>query len=220
MITKRFLNGIALAAVLAVTAAACGDGAETVAGRAAPKAGPSVTGTASQLLVTLDAGLKEHVYLAGLATENALGGRKAGFDAAAAALDENSVSLSKAIGSVFGADAEKAFLPLWRSHIDFVVDYTSNFGNRPAQEKAVQDLLAYTETFGAFLNGALPALPKAAAAGLVKMHILTLKDVIDAQQAKDYRTADSALRQAAHHMGMISSALADAIVKRFPARFS
>lgn len=214
---KKLLAGLALAGTLALVGAACSDTAKTTA-TSTPK--PSAINAASDLRVTLDAGLKEHVYLAALATENALGGRKAGFEAAAAALDENSVALSQAIGSVFGADAEKAFLPLWRSHIGFVVDYTSNFGDKAKQDKAVSDLLGYTETFGAFLNGAMPALPKQAAADLVKMHILTLKDVIDAQQAKDYAKADKALREAAHHMGMISSALADAIVKQFPAKFA
>lgn len=214
---KRLFAGVALAATLALVAAACGDKADTAAKTTTPR---SATDAASTLLVTLDAGLREHVYLAALATENALGGRTAGFEAAAAALDENSVSLSKAIGSVFGADAEKAFLPLWRSHIGFVVDYTSNFGDKAKQDKAVADLLGYTETFGAFLNGAIPAIPKAAAADLVKTHILTLKDVIDAQQAKDYAKADTMLREAAHHMGMISAALADAIVKQFPAKFA
>ena len=43
---------------------------------------------------------------------------------AAAELDNNSVDLSKAIGSAYGGDAEAAFLPLWRSHIGMVVDYT------------------------------------------------------------------------------------------------
>lgn len=216
---KRVLIGIALAGMLALVAAACGEKANTAA-KGTPKVKASVTDGASVLRATLDAGLKEHVYLASMATENALGGRKAGFEAAAAALDENSVALSKAIGSVFGADAEKAFLPLWRSHIGFVVDYTSNFADKSKQDKAVSDLLGYTQTFGAFLNGAIPALPKDAAAELVKTHILTLKDVIDAQQAKDYTKADSLLREAAHHMGMISSGLADAIVKQFPAKFA
>ena len=214
---RKLLIGIALAATLVLVGAACGDKAET-GSTPVSKTNASVTGAASTLLVTLDAGLKEHVYLAAMATENALGGRKAGFEAAAAALDENSVALSKAIGSVFGADAEKAFLPLWRSHIGFVVDYTSNFADKAKQDKAVSDLLGYTQTFGAFLNGAIPALPKDAAADLVKSHILTLKDVIDAQQAKDFMKADSKLREAAHHMGMISSGLADAIVKQFPAK--
>jgi hypothetical protein len=129
--------------------------------------------------------LSEHVLLAASATGAALGKREAEFKAAAAALDANSVDLSKAVGSVYGADAEKAFLPLWRKHIGFVVDYTMGLAmkDKGKQDKAVADLLAYTEEFGAFLSSANPNLTKEAVAGLVKEHILTLKAVIDAQAA-------------------------------------
>ena len=49
------------------------------------------------------------------------------FPAAAQALDDNSVALSKAIGSVYGAKAGQTFLNgkfMWRAHIEFFVDYT------------------------------------------------------------------------------------------------
>jgi hypothetical protein len=64
--------------------------------------------------------LHEHVFLAAAATDATLGRRNTEFQAAAGALDANSVDLSKAIGSVYGPDAEKAFLPLWRKHIGFL----------------------------------------------------------------------------------------------------
>ncbi|HEX2387378.1 MAG TPA: copper amine oxidase N-terminal domain-containing protein, partial [Candidatus Binatia bacterium] len=65
-----------------------------------------------------------------------------------------------------------------------------------------------------------PNLPKAAVAELVKGHILTLKDVIDAQAAKDYGKTYMLLRTATAHMHMIADPLADAIVKQFPDRFA
>lgn len=205
-----------LGLVVALAGAACGSSNEE---KATPAAA-SALDPAATLRVTLDALLREHVSLAALATGEALGGRTKAFTAAADALDANSVDLSKAVGSVFGADAETAFLPLWRSHIGFVVDYTSNFGNKAKQDKAVSDLLAYTQDFGAFIAGAVPALPKDAVADLVKDHILGLKDVIDAQQKKNYAAADTALRSASAHMGMIAAALADAIAKQFPEKFA
>jgi hypothetical protein len=69
--------------------------------------------------------LSEHVYLAAATTGAALGGRQGEFQAAAGALDKNSVDVSKAIGMVYGGGAESAFLALWRKHIGFVVDYTT-----------------------------------------------------------------------------------------------
>ena len=176
---------------------------------------------AAELRAGLNTLLSEHVLLAASATGAALGGRAEEFKSAATALDANSVSISKAIGSVYGPDAEAAFLPLWRKHIGFVVDYTVGLatGDKAKQNKAVSDLVGYTEDFGAFLSSANPNLPKSAVAELVKGHILTLKDVIDAQAAKDYGKAYSALRTAAGHMHMIADPLAEAIVKQFPDRF-
>ena len=129
----------------------------------------------------------EHVYLAARATGAALGNRQPEFEAAAAALDANSVDISKAIGMAYGPDAEAAFLPLWRAHIGMVVDYTVGKATKDQakQDKAVADLVGYTQDFGAFLSGANENLPKDAVAGLVKGHVLTLKDVIDAQAAGD-----------------------------------
>lgn len=166
--------------------------------------------------------LGEHVYLAAAATGAALGGRDAEFKAAAGALDANSVAISKAIGSVYGPDAERAFLPLWRKHIGFFVDYTMGVAasDKAKQEKAVNDLVGYTEDFGAFLNSANPNLPKAAVAELVKSHVLTLKAVVDAQAAKDPVKANMALREAYGHMHMIGDPLSEAIVKQFPEKFA
>ena len=179
---------------------------------------PTSATPAAGLRVGLNALLSEHVYLAAAATNAALGGRQPEFEAAAAALDANSVDVARAIGSVYGPDAEQAFLPLWRKHIGMVVEYTVGVatGDRAKQEKAVNDLVGYTQDFGAFLSGANPNLPKAVVADLVKHHVLTLKAVIDAQAAKDQDRAFTALRTGAGHMQMIADPLAGAIVKQFP----
>ena len=176
---------------------------------------------ASSLKATLSTLLQEHAYLAAAATGAALGGRTPEFQAAAAALDRNSVDVSKAIGTVYGTGAETAFLALWRKHIGFVVDYTTGVAtkNTMKSEKAVKDLVQYTQDFGAFLSSANPNLPKDAVAGLVKTHVLTLKAVIDAQASGDAAATYTALREAAAHMGMIANPLADAIAKQFPGKF-
>ena len=204
------LTSLALAAVMAVPATPT----------RIPRPAPTIT--ASELKVVLNNLLSEHVWLASAATGAALQGRKADFDAAASTLDANSVEISKAIGTVYGPGAETAFLALWRKHIGMVVDYTTGLAtkNKAKQDKAVSDLVAYTQEFGAFLASANPNLTKDAVAGLVKEHVLTLKAVIDAQGAKDPAKAYAAMRSAAGHMSMIANPLADAIVKQFPAKFA
>jgi hypothetical protein len=176
---------------------------------------------AATLRTTLNMTLREHAIIAAMATGSALGGRAAEFKAAADALDGNSIDLAKAIGSVYGADAEKAFLPLWRKHIGFVVDYTTGLAakDKAKQEKAVNDLIRYSEDFGAFLSSANPNLPKNTVAELVKGHIITLKDVVDAQAAREWPKVYANLRMAASHMAMIADPLGTAIAKQFPERF-
>jgi len=183
---------------------------------------PATSATpAAALRTTLNALLGEHVILAAAATGAALDGRQAEFKAAAGALDANSTDIARAIGSVYGADAEQAFLPLWRRHIGFAVDYTLGVATKDQskQQKAVADLLAYTQDFGAFLESANPNLPKSVVADLVKHHVVTLKEVIDAQASRDYARAYTAQRAATAHMAMIADPLTGAIVKQFPAKF-
>ena len=54
----------------------------------------------------------------------------------------------------------------------------------------------------------------------MKTHVLTLKDVVDAQATGDAGKAYMALRMAAGHMHMIADPLAAAIAKQFPDRFA
>src|SRR5262245_21681560 len=205
---------------LSTLAVACG---QTMAADSSHKAGMAMSkpAKAAGLKSTLNTLFQEHVYLAAAATGAALGGREAEFKAAAGALDQNSVAISKAIGTVYGADAEQAFLLLWRRHIGFAVDYTVGVANndKAKQDKAVNDLMAYTKDFGAFLNSANPNLPTKVVADLVQHHVVTLKTVIDAQASKDQGKAYTALRTAAGHMQAIADPLADAIAMQFPDRF-
>jgi len=214
------VGAVAAAVLLALNMGAARAPAEAQQSHAMTAMATSTT-KASGLRSTLNTLFQEHIYLAAAATGAALGGREAEFKAAAAALDANSVSISKAIGSVYGQGAEDAFLPLWRKHIGMVVDYTVGVAanDKAKQDKAVADLIGYTQDFGAFLQSANPNLPKSVVADLVKHHVVTLKEVIDAQASKDQAKTYTAMRTAAGHMQMIADPLAEAIVKQFPDKF-
>jgi hypothetical protein len=225
---KTFRRVTGMAALIALIGVGCSNHMShqmmpSTLAAAQPSAGAtSVATAAAELRTGLNTLLSEHVMLAAAATGAALGGRSAEFEAAAGVLDANSVDLAKAIGSVYGPDAEQAFLPLWRKHIEFIVEYTRGVATRDKikQDKAIADLVQYTQDFGAFLSSANPNLPKHVVADLVKTHVLTLKDVIDAQASGNTVRAYTALRHAAGHMAMIADPLSDAIVKQFPAKYA
>ena len=184
---------------------------------------PPVTalGRAAGLRARLTSLLGEHVMLAAEAKGAALVGREAEFEVAAGALDKNSLDLAAAIGSVYGPDIEGAFLPLWRTHIGFFVDYTLAVTADDATNRdfAVADLLQYAKDFGAVLNSINPHLAKDAVAGLVEEHVATLLGVIDAQAEGDLESAYAATRLAYAHMSLIADALAEGIVQQFPDEF-
>ena len=183
--------------------------------------GPTSATSACSLRKTLNLLLAEHVYLGAMATNAALNGNQKEFEAAAAALDLNSQALAAANGSVYGQAAADAFLPLWRKHIGFLVDYTqaAAAGDEAKKEEARNDLLQYAKDFGAFIHSASPSLPADAVAALVVEHGKSFLLVIDDQAAGDDAKAFIDTRMAAEHMQAIADAHAEAIVKQFPDKF-
>ena len=230
MRSSRFV-AVALAGALGIAAISCSSDSttNTAATTTAAQSGGGVTGTtgvtaeltAADLRSQLTVLLSEHVILAADATNAALGGRTAEYDAAVAELDRNSEALADTIGAAYGDSAGQAFLPLWRKHIGFFVDYTTALGanDQAAADKAVNDLTAYAGEFAAFLNSANPNLPKDTVTDLVTQHILTLKGVVDAQASGDQAAAYTALGNAVNHMHMIADPLAAAISQQFPDKF-
>ncbi|MEW6472534.1 MAG: hypothetical protein AB1679_09695 [Actinomycetota bacterium] len=240
---KRLVRLSAGLALVAVLSAACGQGGDGRSVQASPGAAPAAasvehgahasptlgqvngatTDGAAKLRQTLTAALQEHEYLAGIAVAQAVVTRKTDspeFTAAAAALDKNSVALSEAIGSIYGKAAGDAFLPLWRKHIGFFVDYTvGKLTNDVVKAtKARADLDGYRVDFGAFLASANPNLTKEAVAEALVPHVTATFAAIDGVVAGD-GTGFEKLRVAAGHMPMLATTLAGAIAKQYPAKF-
>jgi hypothetical protein len=215
-----------LIAIAAVAAATVGVIAAT-AGTSSPKAmsgampahphSSRAGSPAADLRVTLDRLLGEHAALAMNATNLGVKGSKS-FPAAAKSLDRNSVELSKAITSLYGAKAGNTFLNgkfQWRAHIGFFVDYTVALAkkDKAGQDKAVANLIRYTKIHGAFLASAT-GLPTLAVQNDLRGHVLELKNQLDAYAAGDYTKAADLYRDAYHHMFMTGDLLAGAIAKQ------
>ena len=221
-----------LAGLLAITfAVGCGsssdDTTNTGSSSGSGMAHNDTTGTTETGAATLRAGLtnllEEHVYLAGIAVSTGVnsGLTTPAFKASAAALDTNSVALSEAIGSVYGDEAAKGFLSLWRAHIGMFVNYTKGLatGNEKLAAKAQKDLDDYRTSFANFLNNANPNIDVKTTADSLQMHVETLSAAIESVVAKKTDAYDK-LRVAAQHMPETAAYLAGAIVKQDPDKFS
>src|SRR5205823_4599820 len=185
------------------------------------KIGGDPASKGADLLAGLSAALREHVYLVCAASDAAVAGRADEFNAAKAAVDANSAAVTDAIAGVFGADAGKTFGPLWAKHVGFLYDYANALAAKQQDkaDAAMTNLLAYADDFGAFVNGALPKLGKDSVAGLITAHASILKDVMDAQAAKNWTKAYTSERTGADHMSMVANTLAIAIVAQSPDKY-
>jgi|SRR5215210_5507536 len=173
-------------------------------------------GTASTTRATLTGQLNDHVWLAGNALQTAVrqGGDLKDKQVAGAvkALDDNSVELSKTIGSVY-PDAEAPFLDSWRQHIGFFVNYTLGKATKDDAmvEKAKTDLDGYRTSFGQLINSVVPELPADAVADELTPHVASLLTAIDAAVANDPMFQQK-LDESAHHMTMTAATLTSGIV--------
>jgi hypothetical protein len=173
--------------------------------------------SAADLRVNLDNLFAEHAVLAMNATNAGVTGSKS-FPAAAKVLDANSVALSKAIASVYGAKAGKTFLDgkyMWRAHINYFVDYTvaTAKNDNAGKQKAVANLKRYTVVFGNFLAGAT-GLPKPAVQNDLLGHVLELKSQLDDYAAGNYAKAAADYHAAYNHMFMTGDLVAAAIARQ------
>ncbi|MDZ7679100.1 MAG: hypothetical protein U5K29_11170 [Acidimicrobiales bacterium] len=172
---------------------------------------------AADLRAGLTALLQEHVYLAGIAINQAVadGGdlEAPATVAAVETLDTNSVALADAIASVYGDDAGDQFLSLWRDHIAMFVDYTLGgaTGDADMQAAALTELEDYASEFGSFIESATGGeLPGSAVESELATHVESLTAAIDSVLAGDPDVFAN-LRTAAGHMPMTALALSGAI---------
>jgi hypothetical protein len=168
---------------------------------------------------TLAAHLTEHVYLVGMTTENIVTKQSAPRDGAKAALDGVSADLGKQIGASYGAEAEKAFLPVWKRQADLLIAYAGSAADKAKHEKLRQDLEQFATDAAGFLAGLNKELDKSSMERIVGGHGDAMTQAIDAQVAGDFKVADVRLRAAALQIEALGLALANATVRRFPVRF-
>jgi hypothetical protein len=217
------LRLIAALMAFALIGAACGPGDETDTGSGATNTTTDdsselqpVDAEVASLQQTLTQGLTEHEYLAGIAIAEAVinPDRPELFEAAAAALDENSKDLAAAISSIYGKTGGAQFLKLWRKHIGFFIAYMEAGGEGAAAKKAIKDLDGYRSDFGAFIEGATEgALPKSAVEDALKPHVNMTLATIDAVLGKSKANPFTELYAAAQHLPGVATALTGGIAQ-------
>lgn len=163
-----------------------------------------------------------HVFwVRNVAVETLAGNRKA----AAAAEQEvvaNARQIAAAIEPYYGKAASEKLFGLLAGHYGAVKQYleATAAGSKTRQDAAVKNLTGNATEIARFLSGANPHLPFDTLNGLLLAHgghhIQEIQQIKGKQYSEEAQTWE-AMKQ---HMYVIADALAAAIARQFPAKFS
>jgi hypothetical protein len=145
-----------------------------------------------------------------------------GAEAAAGRLMKNQEEIGSAIGRVYGAPAGAELTRLLKEHITIAVDVVraAKAGDKAGLGAADGRWQQNGTAIAAFLSQANPHLPQAAVADMMKKHLSTTTAEVVARLNKDWPGDVRAFDEVYTHMLMMSDAIADAVVKQFPDKFT
>jgi len=215
MVAAYVVAAVILAAFLAPAAPVFAQHAEHVVIAQAPAAAKvAETGAALRDLWV------GHVFWVRNVVVETLAGNK---NAAAAAEKEvvaNAKQIAGAIEPYYGKAASEKLFGLLAGHYGAVKQYLEAAGSKTEQDAALKNLTGNATEIAKFLSGANPNLPFDTLNGLLLAHgghhVLEIHQLRGKQYAEEAQTWEAIKK----HMYVIADALAGAIAKQFPAKFS
>lgn len=181
---------------------------------------------ASAKVTETDAALRDlwvgHVFWVRNVVVNTLAGNKAAAAAAEKEVVANAKQIAAAIEPYYGKEASDKLFTLLAGHYGAVKQYleATAAGSKAKQDAAVKNLTGNAGEIARFLSGANPNLPFDTLNGLLLAHgghhIQEIQQLHARQYAEEAKTWEAMTK----HMYVIADALASAIAKQFPAKFS
>jgi hypothetical protein len=164
----------------------------------------------------------EHVFWVRNVVVETLAGNSAAAKAAENEVVANAKQIAGAIEPFYGKAASDKLFGLLAGHYGAIKQYldATVAGDPTKQDAAWKNIGANADEIAVFLSGANPNLPVDTLRGLLLAHgghhVQQIKQLHDKQYAAEAQTW-AAMRQ---HMYVIADALAGAIAKQFPAKFT
>ena len=174
------------------------------------------------LRAQLDAALQEHSVL--LYSLGAAILQKRAPDAAAA-VDQlsttNANDIASIIGTAWGGSSQADFLAAWQKQIPLYESYARAVAakNADGEAKYRDDLATAADNIEKVVRGLDPQFDAGEISDVVKLHVLSIKQVIDYLGRNRYDVAYDALLRAIMHMDDLAADIADGVAKQFPTKF-
>ena len=144
---------------------------------------------------------------------------------AAAAVDAlgttNANDIASIIGTAWGGSSQSDFLAAWQKQIPLYESYARSVAakNTAGEAKYRDDLATAADKIGKVINGLDPQLAAGDISDLVKLHVLSIKQVMDSLGRNNFDVAYDALLRAITHMDNLAAEIADGVAKQFPTKF-
>ena len=163
-----------------------------------------------------------HVFWVRNVVVDTLAGNKAAAAAAEKEVVANAKAIAAAIEPYYGKEASDKLFGLLAGHYGAVKEYLQATASRSKakQDAAVKNLTGNATEIAKFLSGANPNLPFDTLNGLLLAHGGHHMQEIQQLMSKQYAQEAQTWEVMKKHMYVIADALAGAIAKQFPAKFS
>jgi hypothetical protein len=160
-----------------------------------------------------------HVFWVRNVVEATIAGNQSAAKVAETQVVSNAKQIAGAIEPFYGKAASEKLFGLLAGHYGAIKDYLIST-TPAAQDAAWKRVAANADEIAAFLSGANPNLPVDVLRGLLTAHGAHHIQQIKQLRAKDYAGEAQTWEEMKGHMYVIADALAGAIAKQFPAKFS
>jgi hypothetical protein len=144
-----------------------------------------------------------------------------GAQAAAGRLMKNQEDIGAAVAGYYGKRAGDQLTSLLKDHIAIAVDIIkfAKAGDKASQQQADAKWHRNAEAIADFLSKANPNWPRATLVEMMNTHLSTTTDEVVARLTKNWDADVKAFDKVYDHILTMADALADGIVKQFPAKF-
>jgi hypothetical protein len=142
-------------------------------------------------------------------------------EAAANRLMKNQEDIGKAVGKYYGAEAGDQLTGLLKEHITIAVEVikAAKAGDKQSLDAADARWQQNGESIATMLSQANPNWSKADLTDLMKKHLSTTTDELQARLDKDWEADVKAFDAVYDHSLKMADALSDGIIKQYPNRF-
>jgi hypothetical protein len=162
----------------------------------------------------------DHIFWVRNVVIETLAHNSSGAAGAEAQVVANAKQLAASIEPFYGKSASEKLFALLAAHYGAIKQYLDAGTNETAKNAAIAAATRNADEIAVFLAGANPNLPVDTLRAMLDAHVSQHFEEIDQLRAKQFQAESGTWEMMKGHVYMIADAMAEALAKQFPAKFT